>query len=256
MQKKPDYGMDAPGVIAIQLIIGLLGVGLALALLLAGVPHLFDMPFFEIALIVGLDCLLTAALMIWYSKAGKLHMRDRLLDLVPWRGDESVLDVGCGRGLMLVGAARRLTTGKAVGIDIWSRRDLSGNSPEATLENVRREGVAERVEVKDGDARQLSFTDASFDVVVSCLALHNIAKKEDRQQALREIARVLKPGGRLVLVDIQHTSEYARALTDSGLRDVVRTRAGLPFSWPMTVLSWGAVHFARVTAGKPTPAPV
>ena len=44
----------------------------------------------EISLIVGLDCLLTGLLMVWYSKAGKLQMRERLLDLVPWRGDEAV----------------------------------------------------------------------------------------------------------------------------------------------------------------------
>jgi cyclopropane fatty-acyl-phospholipid synthase-like methyltransferase len=48
---------------------------------------------------------------------------------VPWKGDEAVRDVGCGHGLMLVGAARRLTTGKATGIDIWQAEDLTGNRP-------------------------------------------------------------------------------------------------------------------------------
>src|SRR5207248_6090674 len=141
---------------------------------------------------------------------GKLRSREQFLDLVPWRGDETVLDVGCGRGLFLVGAARRLTTGRAVGVDLWQAADLSGNRPEATLENARREGVADRVEVKDGDARHLAFADASFDVVVSSLALHNIVKAEERQQAVREIVRVLKPGGQVALVDIQHTGDYAR----------------------------------------------
>src|SRR5437660_1447109 len=80
---------------------------------------------------------------------------------------EAVLDVGCGRGLLLNAAARRLTTGKAVGVDLWQNADLSNNRPEATLENARLEGVADRVQVKDGDARQLPFADAVFDVVVS-----------------------------------------------------------------------------------------
>jgi cyclopropane fatty-acyl-phospholipid synthase-like methyltransferase len=73
-----------------------------------------------------------------------------------------VLDVGCGRGLLLIGAAKRLTTGKAVGVDIWQTEDLSGNRPEATLENARLERVAERVGVKDGDARRLPFADGTL----------------------------------------------------------------------------------------------
>src|SRR5262249_8760716 len=141
------------------------------------------------ALLVALNCWLMAAVMIYYSKVAKVRTREGFLDLVPWRGDETVLDVGCGRGLLLIGAARRLTTGKAVGVDLWQNVDLSGNRPEATLENARREGVAERVEVKDGDARQLPFADASFDVVVSGLALHNIPDAHGRAQAIREIAR-------------------------------------------------------------------
>jgi cyclopropane fatty-acyl-phospholipid synthase-like methyltransferase len=67
--------------------------------------------------------------MIWDSKVGKLWARDRLLDGLELRGDETVLDVGCGRGLLLIGAAKRLTTGKAPGVDIWQAEDLSGNLP-------------------------------------------------------------------------------------------------------------------------------
>ena len=43
--------------------------------------------------------------------------------MIPWRGNETVLDVGTGRGLLMIGAARRLTTGISVGIDIWSAKD-------------------------------------------------------------------------------------------------------------------------------------
>jgi len=46
-------------------------------------------------------------------------------------GGEHVFDVGTGRGLLLIGAARRLTSGKGIGIDVWSTKDLSGNSLEA-----------------------------------------------------------------------------------------------------------------------------
>src|SRR5205823_1815953 len=134
--------------------------------------------------------------------------REALLDWLPWRGDEQVLDVGCGRGLFLVAAARRLKSGKATGVDIWQKVDQTGNRPEATWANARAEGVADRIEVRDGDARGLPFEDASFDVVLSSLALHNIPDAAGREQAVQEIDRVLKPGGRLLIWDIQATAEY------------------------------------------------
>lgn len=112
--------------------------------------------------------------MIWDSKVGKLRTREHLLGRITWKGDERVLDVGCGRGLMLIGAAKRLASGEATGIDLWHAEDLSGNRPEATLENARREGVTEKIRVETGDMRQLPFADASFDVVVSRAAIHNL----------------------------------------------------------------------------------
>src|SRR5207244_4492190 len=123
------------------------------------------------------------------------------VDRFSWQGDERALDVGCGSGLLLIGAANRLTTGEAVGVDIWNRKDLSNSGPEATLRNASAEGVADRVRVQEGDARQLPFGDESFDVALSLNVLHNIHQPVGRAKALREIVRVLKPGGRAVLTD-------------------------------------------------------
>jgi arsenite methyltransferase len=128
--------------------------------------------------------------MLWDSKIGKLRSREHLLRRITWTGEERVLDVGCGRGLMLIGVAKRLTTGMATGIDIWQTEDLSGNRPEATLENARREGVLDRIEVRTGDMRQIPFADNTFDVVVSRAAIHNLYETGDRAQAISEIARV------------------------------------------------------------------
>lgn len=72
---------------------------------------------------------------------------------MPWRGDELVLDVGCGRGLLLIGAAHRLNSGRAVGVDLWVPGAVSGNGPQAVAENATSEGVAGRVELTQGDAR-------------------------------------------------------------------------------------------------------
>src|SRR5207244_7429705 len=132
-------------------------------------------------------CTAMAVWMMWDSRVGKLRNRDRLLQKITWTGHERVLDVGCGRGLMLIGAAKHLTTGKATGIDIWQTEDLSGNRPQATLANARREGVAERIEVQTADMRQMPFADNAFDVVVSKAVIHNLYTVVARAQAMREI---------------------------------------------------------------------
>jgi ubiquinone/menaquinone biosynthesis C-methylase UbiE len=241
--KRPNYGLDAPPVILVLLAVA------AVALAAAGLLYFLGLPYLLWAGVgVAANCLVNALAMVWYSKVGKYRGRDRLLDRVPWRGDETVLDVGCGRGLLLVGAARQLTTGRAVGIDLWQASDLSGNRPEATLENARLEGVADRVEVKTGDARRLPFPDGSFDVVVSGLAIHNIPDREGRQQAVREIARVLKPGGHVAVADIQHTADYAAVLRAAGLADVRRL-----VTWKTVVaalFTWGGVRPCWVLGRK------
>ena len=70
-----------------------------------------------------------------------------------------MLDIGCGRGLMLVGAARRLKTGQAVGIDLWRAEDQADNSPPAAQANAHTEGVSDRIRIDTGDARQLPYPD-------------------------------------------------------------------------------------------------
>jgi hypothetical protein len=75
--------------------------------------------------------------------------------------------LGCGRGAVLLLAAQHLTTGRAVGVDLWRRVDQSGNSPEATRRNALAEGVADRVELHTADMTALPFEDNSIDVVVS-----------------------------------------------------------------------------------------
>jgi SAM-dependent methyltransferase len=138
----------------------------------------------------------------YYSTGpGKRAVWSQILDDLGLRGDERVLDVGCGRGAVLMLAAHRRPAGRGTGADIWSRRDQSGNSHQATERNAAAEGVADRVELADADARDLPFPDASFDVVVSNLVIHDISDDERRRQALLEAVRVLRPGGRLRIVD-------------------------------------------------------
>ena len=129
-----------------------------------------------------------------------------------------MLDAGCGRGLALIGCAKKLTTGKAIGIDLWAAKDLSNNNPEATRANAAAEGVADRVEVETGDITRLPFSDASFDAVISMTVIHNIPSRDKRDQALSELVRVLKPGGRIALFDLLHASRYREVLQGAGLK--------------------------------------
>jgi SAM-dependent methyltransferase len=248
-QTTPDYGLDAPSVVRGFLAAGAMGVVLVVLNLLG----LWSTRHWSAAIFMPLTCagvafLVTGLYMVWYSRVGKVRARERYLDRLPWRGDEQVLDVGCGRGLFLVAAARRLDKGgRAVGVDLWQAEDLAGNSPDATLANARLEGVADRVDVKTGDARQLPFPDASFDTVVSSVALHNIYDEPGRRQAIREIARVLKPGGRLLIVDIRHTHEYADELRRTGC-DAVARRG--PLSYLATLCTFGSLRSGVVTGEK------
>ena len=123
-------------------------------------------------------------------------------------------------------------------------------SSTATLENARLEGVGERVEVKDGDARRLPFADGAFDVVVTKEALHNIYNAAERDTAAREIARVLRPGGRLFIGDVRHTGRYFQVLGECGLEDLRRSAESVP-SLLIGAISFGFAYPAHVTARKP-----
>ena len=79
--------------------------------------------------------------------------------------------------------------------------------------------------------RALPYPDATFDLVVSSLAIHNIASIVDRKQAINEAFRVLKPGGRMVIADIRATKMYANALRTLGALNVECRRLGWRFWW-------------------------
>ena len=117
----------------------------------------------------------------------------------------------------MIGAARRLTTGKSIGVDIWRAQDLSHNSLIAAMVNAKLAGVGNKVEVRNADAREIPFPDRSFDCVLSNLCLHNIASREGRAAACGEIARVLKPGGVALISGFRHTDEYAKTFRERGL---------------------------------------
>jgi SAM-dependent methyltransferase len=232
----------------------LAGLATAIALRTSGATSIVTVVVAALGGIAAIYGFGMASYMTYGSRVGKLRTRERLLDLahtlVPWTGREEVLDVGCGRGLMLVGAARRLTTGRAIGIDLWRAEDQTANTPNATLENARLEGMAERVSVETGDARDLPFSTASFDVVLSHWVVHNLPDTLDRTRALDEMLRVLRPGGVLVLADIAHLAEYRKQLTARGLTDIRIFTGGLE-SRVIGALSGGTFRPQAIVARRP-----
>jgi arsenite methyltransferase len=179
-------------------------------------------------------------LFLLYVKVGKFRHRDFMLGMHAWRGDEQVLDVGCGRGLLLAGAAKRIAelhgTGHATGIDIWSNTDMAANSALATQRNLELEGVLQLCTLVSKPAQEMPFRDGSFDLVVSNLCLHNIYDRGARRRAVEQIARVLRPGGAAILSDYKLTREYAQRLRELGF-SVTRRRGGFATTFPpLTVI--------------------
>jgi SAM-dependent methyltransferase len=177
---------------------------------------------------------------------GKFAVWAREIDALELAGSEQVLDLGCGRGAVLLTVARRLTTGKAIGLDLWQAKDQSGNTGAATWRNALVEGLSDRIDLVTGDMRALPFEDNSFDLVVSSLALHNVPDTDDRRKALTEALRVLRPGGQLLIADALHADAYADALSEAGAQDV----AVRPLGWRVW---YGGPWFglSMVTAHRP-----
>ncbi|MGH9140908.1 MAG: class I SAM-dependent methyltransferase [Vicinamibacterales bacterium] len=224
--RRGDYGYDAP--YALALFGGLAAVGGAAGAISwwLGLAHLAKlMAFYFVFFLANFSSFL------YTTRRGKFAEWNRILDRAGLRGDEEVLDMGCGRGAVLAAVARRLTTGHVTGVDIWNAKDQSGNALDVTLRNMSLEGVSARVRIDTGDMRELPYSGAQFDLVVSSLAIHNIQSNADRRRAVIDGFRVLRPGGRMVIADIRATAIYADALRALGALDVERRRLGWRFWW-------------------------
>lgn len=219
--RKADYGIDAPITQRNLLILGVICCAL-LAIPKVGAYTIWP----------GVAFILTVVLMYWGSKSGKMKLRDKLLNAIPWKGDEEVLDVGCGRGLLLIGAAKRAPQGHGVGIDLWRNVDLANNSADKAMDNARIERVADHVKFREGDARELPCANESFDVVLSSWAIHNITVSTGRAKAISEMVRVLKPGGRIGILDIEDTAQYVEELRKLGMQSIKRGSPSFIFLLP------------------------
>jgi arsenite methyltransferase len=248
--QKPHYGLDAPGLIRFFFMAG----SAVFALLIIILFTAFAGPTLKMVLTILFGIAATyllgmGSLMIYCSMVMKLKDNQRLLNLIPWSGSELVLDVGCGRGLMLINAAKRLSTGKATGIDLWQEQDQADNSSSATLKNAAIEGVMQRIEVQTADMRKLPFPDNQFDIVTSNWTIHNLEVEADRQTTLLEIIRVLKPNGIAIINDIVNQIEYADYFKLHGMKNVQLHNNGVRDT-VLKAVSFGSFAPSAVSARK------
>lgn len=138
------------------------------------------------------------------TRGGESAFRQRIIDLARLKPGESVLDVGCGTGTLAIAARRRVgCDGKVFGID-------------ASPEMIARAGKKARkagfeIDFRNESIGALTFPDGQFDTVLSTVMLHHLPRKA-RETALREIRRILKPGGRVLIVDFAGTERQSGPL--------------------------------------------
>jgi arsenite methyltransferase len=219
VHRRGSYGIDAPYVPS-----SLAAAGVALLVAAAISIWVFDMP-----VLAGV-CLVSAAWMfasmasyLYTTRRGKFVVWAQLLSGAGLRGDERIVDLGCGRGAVVLMAAQLVPRGTATGVDVWRTLDQSGNDPKVTRRNAEREGVSDRIELLTADIRAIPLPDDSFDVVVSSLAIHNLSDPTACDEVIDEAVRVMRPGGTVFIADIRATSAYAERLRHHGMADV-RTR--------------------------------
>jgi arsenite methyltransferase len=219
---KTGWGIDEPRSILQLAVSGILAVTVGFLVSIYAEPVNPDLA--RLALLVGpavgFLILVVAAALFWSGRQGKISEMEKITADIPWGGDEVVLDLGCGRGLGMVLASKKLASGYSVGVDQWKKGHVSGNDPRSIWANARKEGVEGRVFAVKADLSHLPLVDSSVDVVLSVTSMHRLVKRKERRGAFDELVRVLKDGGRVGIIDAGSGGDYARHLRDEGMSDV------------------------------------
>jgi SAM-dependent methyltransferase len=235
------YGLDRPkqarGTAGLGMLFGVLTLGSAL------LPGAFESGLIVLVLALLAACItsfVVSAGMFRTGSATKVRAADRMLNGLDLRGDEDALDLGCGTGLLCAGLAVRLPKGKVTGVDAWVESQLTPNGRTVAKRTLALAGV-KGVTLRTGSIRELPVQDAGFDLVVSRDVLALLPSDAARAEAVAELVRALRPGGRVALLEPFCSRALVRHLHAAGLPDADRSGP-----W-RTVMPWARL----VTATKP-----
>jgi len=196
--------------------------------------------FLRVLFIVTLSisiALLILSLIVLFLISRRIGIVPEIVTAAKIRASDRVLDVGTGRGFLAIEIAKAVPGCRVLGIDIWDtpakgemhKGFLIGNSKQNAEENASLEGVSDRVEFRQCDAREMPLEPESFDVVVSYAALHQmIGFGKGSLGVLEEIYRVLKRTGRLVVVEPLIGQRIAEKLREVGFREIEVHRVASP----------------------------
>lgn len=174
-----------------------------------------------VIILIGLGFAAAGYGVSWLAGPGSQRVLDQVLDSLQLQGSERILDAGSGGGQLGLAAVRRLKSGKVVALG-----DTAAN--EAPRELAKNEGLGDRIRFESTDWKKLGYPDGSFDAVICSRMLNNLEADALRTSAVREMARVLKPGGKLVLNEVGDAQCILRALSETGIPNAQTQASSLP----------------------------
>lgn len=140
-----------------------------------------------------------------FSYDGKEKLQERIVNYVVAHlelpeGGRTLLDIGCGSGVISIKAAKKFPDAAVTGVDYWGKGwDYAKQQCER---NAELEGVKERITFQNGDAGNLNFPDAAFDGAISNFVFHEVRTQPDKRQVVKEALRVIKKGGSFSFHDL------------------------------------------------------
>ena len=215
-----DYQWRVPSLFRHMSIVGIIALVVAMLLTHLGITY-------ALGIGVGAAVLLHVPIVGvtiagWFLRRARNSYVKTVVNLIPWKGNEEVLDVGCGSGVLLFACIKESPTAKGTGIDIYDPYSFGGSAG-VFWKNAEIEGVKSRIDLKQVDARSMPFEDQRFDVIVSSLAMHHVGNAAEQEKATHEIVRTLKPGGKIIICDVGRALDAPERVLRSAGFDVRRT---------------------------------
>jgi arsenite methyltransferase len=205
-----SYGVDALIVPALSVIGAVAFV--ALGYTEVGFPR-------DFSYVVGALLVVQIAIYLHTTIRGRFLLWGKVLADVPT--PQRILDVGCGRGMVLIETLVEFPGAAGVGLDLWRSRSEKGVARKILVSNATQNGVMDRTSLQIGDMTALPFPDESFDLVTANISVHDVDNDEaGRRNAVAEILRVTRRGGQIRIVDIHYVGEYRDQLKNLGAEGV------------------------------------